>query len=271
MTRSRIRPAAARIGASLQAAYAVRRLSREPAARSIARALTDVTKRTRSVDEQALLERIEDLRSELIRSQDTLDVVDYGCGLPDDEVGRDEMDRGRRFSRTVRQTCRDGSKGPHEALLLFELVRAFRPNACLELGTSLGISAAYQGAGLELNGNGRLITIEGAPALADSARRNLAMLGLDHRVEVLTGRFSDHLPDLLKNGFDFSFIDGDHEEEATVAYFDGIVTSTRGQRQLTVLDDVRWSPGMARAWQRIRDDSRTRVAVEWHGMGIVLA
>jgi len=267
----RTRGAAARIGARLEAARTARRLGRDPAAADIARALAATTKRTPSADEQDLLHRIEDLRGELLRSQEELDVVDHGCGVPDDDVGRDEMYHGRRFVRTARQTCHDGSKRPQEALLLFELVRAFRPTACLELGTSLGISAAYQGAALELNRNGRLVTIEGAPALADLARRNLKMLGLDHRVEVLTGRFADRLPDLLKDGFEFSFIDGDHQEDATVEYFDGIVTSMRGERQLTVLDDIRWSPGMRRAWQRIRADSRTRVAVEWHGMGIVLA
>src|SRR5690606_10485284 len=43
--------------------------------------------------------------------------------------------------------------------LLFHLVRAFQPEKVLELGTNLGVSAAYIALGLRFAGKGRLTTI----------------------------------------------------------------------------------------------------------------
>src|SRR5215212_6291906 len=39
------------------------------------------------------------------------------------------------------------------------LVRELAPRSCLELGAGFGVSGAYQAAGLELAGSGRLITL----------------------------------------------------------------------------------------------------------------
>ena len=47
------------------------------------------------------------------------------------------------------------------------IVRELSPRACLELGAGYGISAAYQGAALELNGSGTLTTMERIEALGE--------------------------------------------------------------------------------------------------------
>jgi predicted O-methyltransferase YrrM len=153
--------------------------------------------------------------------------------------------------------------------VLFQLVRETQPDSCLELGTAVGISAAYQAAALRLNGRGRLITLEGGRSLADHAEGNLRALGLAEQVEVRAGRFSDTLGDALEDGdpFDYVFIDGHHEEQATVDYFLQVAPrmSIGG---VMVFDDVDWSEGMARAWASIRQDPRVTATAAVGPLGI---
>jgi predicted O-methyltransferase YrrM len=136
---------------------------------------------------------------------------------------------------TVGERCLS-SKSPLGALVLFHLMREFKPRRCLELGTNLGISAAYQAAALRLNGGGELDTIEGAPAIAALARAHLASLQLS---------------------------------EATVHDFARIHPSL-SPGALVIFDDVEWSPGMAAAWSAIRADTRVRVAVSLGRMGVCI-
>jgi predicted O-methyltransferase YrrM len=169
---------------------------------------------------------------------------------------------------TVGERCLS-SKSPLGALLLFRLVRELRPAHALELGTNLGISAAYQAAALALNGGGELHTIEGAPRLAALARAHLASLGL--AAEVHEGRFSDVLPGLLARTapLDYVFIDGHHDGPATVGYFAQIHPAL-GPGALVVFDDIAWSAGMAEAWRTVRADPRVRVAIGLGTMGACL-
>ena len=51
------------------------------------------------------------------------------------------------------------------------LVRELRPHSCLELGTGVGVSAGYQAAAMELNGVGRLLTLDGSADGRRSRRR----------------------------------------------------------------------------------------------------
>jgi len=161
------------------------------------------------------------------------------------------------------------SKSPLGALLLFRLVREFRPSRCLELGTNLGVSAAYQAAALAVNGGGELHTIESAPMLAELSRGHLASLAV--AAEVHEGRFLDVLPALLKRmaPLDYVFIDGHHDGPATVGYFAQIQPSL-SPGALVVFDDVAWSSGMAEAWRTIQADPRVRVAVSLGVMGACL-
>ncbi len=219
-------------------------------------------------EERAWVRRIEALRRELLRSSQPVSLPDFGPGhsaVSDREPG---FDRHRETS-TVGERCRLGSKSPFGALLLFRLVREFRPARCLELGTNLGISAAYQAAALRLNGSGVLATIEGAPELAELARRHLHGLGLQE-AEVLPGRFLDVLPRVLEapEPLDYVFIDGHHDGPATVAYFDRIHPALAAAGALVVFDDVAWSSGMAQAWETLRADPRIRVSVNLGAMGI---
>jgi predicted O-methyltransferase YrrM len=49
---------------------------------------------------------------------------------------------------------------------LFKLVRTLQPATIVELGTCIGISAAYQAAAQQINHRGRIVTLEGSSTRA---------------------------------------------------------------------------------------------------------
>lgn len=153
--------------------------------------------------------------------------------------------------------------------LLFHLARAFRPDSVLELGTNLGISAAYLATGVRYGGGGRVITIEQSLARLEQARSHLRELGIDN-VDVIEGDFDEALPSVL-DGIDrlgMAFIDGNHDYEATLRYVDRIRPQMRGG--ILVLDDIRWSEGMSRAWDEICAHPTAEAVVDLGRTGIVV-
>ena len=235
-------------------------------------AVADIIERLRrprrlAPQEQALLDRIEAERAQLEQSDERVEYRDFGAG-PTGEAGRsaDAMERGTLVERRIGEVARTASKPPQAARILFDLLRERRPETCLELGTCVGISAAYQAAALELNGRGFLYTIEGAAPLAERARSVLERLGLADRVEVRNGRFTDVLPEVLADReLDFAFVDGHHDEQATLDYFELIRPRMR-PGSVMAFDDVEWSDGMRRAWKAIRVSEA--VASSWTRRGI---
>ena len=221
-------------------------------------------------DEAQYIERIEAERASLERSTNQVELIDYWARTPDSRLSTEEMAAGTLVRRVIGEVCRTSSKPPAAARVLFDLIRERAPATCLELGTCVGISAAYEAAALELNGRGMLFTIEGAEPLAAQARALLARVGLDHRVEFRVGRFADVLPRLLdEHVFDYVFIDGHHDERATVQYFEAILPRTRSGTAL-VFDDIDWSDGMRRAWKTIRSSDALESSTRREGFGLAL-
>ena len=238
-----------------------------PAARAISEAVRAVVTDDFTPEERGAFARVEELRASLSQSQEEITVMDYGAGEATDTRTVEEMSRGRTTTTTVGAICRSASKPPRWARLLFALVRKLEPEQCLELGSSLGLSAAYQASALQLNGSGRLDTLEGALAIAERARTNLEELSVP--AEVTVGRFQDTLGPLLEErpAIDFAFVDGHHDRDATIAYFEQLAPHV-GEAGALVFDDVAWSPGMAEAWSRIRSDPRVGLAVDLFKVGI---
>jgi predicted O-methyltransferase YrrM len=160
------------------------------------------------------------------------------------------------------------SKPPFWCNLLFRLLRTMGPERCIEMGTAVGVSGAYQATALKLNGHGKLVTLEGAQPIAEIARSNFQRLGLDS-AEIVVGRFDETLPKVLAETqpVDYIFIDGHHDEKATLAYFEQILPFL-AESALLAFDDITWSDGMARAWKTIAGDRRVGVAVDLGPMGL---
>jgi predicted O-methyltransferase YrrM len=234
-----------------------------PAGPALAAALRRARDEAVDPDERAAIGRIEALRAAQGRSIETV-------AVPLDLDG-DPAHAGQVEQRVVGEISRAASRSPRSAQVLFQVARGIRPERALEMGTCLGISAAYVGAALDLNGRGRLVTLEGVPGQARIAGENLAGLGLADRVEIVLGPFQETLGAALEAAapLQFAFVDGDHREDATLAYYEQMLPHL-SDGAVVVFDDIRWSDGMTRAWSRLTAHPRTRFAIDLYNMGLCI-
>jgi predicted O-methyltransferase YrrM len=138
----------------------------------------------------------------------------------------------------------------------------------IELGTGTGISSLYLGMACPRS---QVLSCEGSPALARLAASNIAEMSLPN-IEVSDALFGDWLPGVLDRvqGDVLVFIDGDHREESLQRYCSLILASGLGKIVL-VLDDIRWSPEMYRAWKRLSVPGTSGRGFEFHNTGILLS
>ncbi|HEV2074633.1 MAG TPA: class I SAM-dependent methyltransferase, partial [Thermoleophilaceae bacterium] len=236
----------------------------QPATAAVGRALSAAVAMP-SAAETSWIERIEGLRAQLGGSTRRVRARrSEWTGAQDDE--------GRVREAPVARLALELSKPERWGRVLLHLTRELRPTRTLELGTCIGLSTAYQAAGLELAGiPGVVVTLEADPGRVELARANLAHLGLDARVEARVGRFEDQLDEVLDEagGLGFAFVDGHHRLEPTLDYFERIVRRL-SRPGVVLLDDIRWSEEMAEAWSRVAADPRVALALDLHGLGLCL-
>ena len=259
-----------RLGRRVERAKALYRLDHEGngATKRIAESIRASLTASVTDDERSAIERIERLRSEMNSSTTEIRRRDYGAGGRDSKRTKEQMLAGVEVVDTLGHLSQALSKPPLWCNFLFRLLRTTRPNRCIEMGTAVGVSGAYQATALKLNGHGKLVTLEGAASVADVARSNFQRLGLDS-VEIVVGRFDETLPGVLAETrpVDYVFIDGHHDEKATLAYFEQILPFLADPAFL-VFDDITWSDGMARAWETIAGDRRVGVALDLGPVGL---
>jgi len=235
---------------------ALRELARapHPDATRIADALRAV-KKPPGRGERAMIDAIEQARTGMERRTEPL--VDGTLSVPP----------GFDAGLTVSEAC-SSSKPFFAALLLYHLAKAFRPASVLELGTNVGISSAYMAAALQGHGGGRLTTMEASPYRLRIAREVHAGLGLAN-IGYKQGLFVETLAPTLQElgSLDLVFIDGHHQYEPTLAYFDAIWPHAR-PGTLFIFDDIRWSEGMRRAWAKLREDERFALVVDVGVLGL---
>lgn len=243
-------------------------ISRNHLDKSVSNALRVISHGRLTAEEGVWIESIESSRSELDGSVRQITVVDYGAGSPTLQIRAEVMNEGRIFKTTVGEICRTASITKKWGKILLLLVREFSPQSCLELGTCLGISSAYQAAALKsLSGRRILVSLEGDPTLATLAGRNFERIGLDNIIQKV-GRFHDLLENtLVEFKPNFVFIDGQHDKEAVLSLVDTICESLQDGSVL-VLDDITWSEGMRIAWREITLDARFGVCVDLGRFGM---
>lgn len=233
----------------------------------LARSIRDTVKRRFHRSEKEWFEKIENLRDELASSAGSISFTDYGAGETSDHFSSDEMYRGRLITVSLERLCRNSKSYPWTHLL-FKLIRELKPSVCLELGTCLGITGAYQTAALEINQSGKLLTLEGAEPLAALALDNFKRLSLS-RATVRVGRFQDILGDVLRQEapIDFVFIDGHHDGLATIRYFEEILPFL-SEGAVLVFDDILLYETMKRAWQQIRGHRQVKTSIDLRFIGL---
>lgn len=236
----------------------------------VSNALKDTLYNHIKADEKEWIKKIESLRNELNNSNEKIEIIDYGAGNSHNKLNDKQMFSGKKNYITLGPLCKKASKPYFWALLIFKIIRYFQPKLCLELGTFIGISGSYIAGALKLNKQGKLITIEGSKIFSEKAVENFNKLNLDN-VKSINSRFQDVLDDILKknNPIDFAFIDGHHDEHATVSYFKQIMPYL-ADSAILIFDDISWSEGMKRAWKNISSDENVKVVFDLRNLGLCI-
>ena len=232
-------------------------LRRNAISRPLRRALLTTALGRIPDSDRAWIDRIEAARPQLAAG---------AIAATKDSVDRPEAERLEEANTAVKWM----SLPPILGRLFLRIVRELEPRSCLELGTGFGISTSYQAAGLEINGEGRVrsLDIDGMIALA---RPGIAQLGLESRVEFVGGEIERTLGTAVSTAgsIDFAFLDADHTEAATVAAFDAICPGF-APGAVVVLDDIHWTNGMRRAWAAIKQRDRVAEAISIRRLGFVV-
>ena len=204
----------------------------------------------------AEFELVEGLRRELLMDSRTLEIEDFGAGST----------KGSNSSRTIASLAKYAAKPRKYGQLLYRLAHHYSPATILELGTSLGLTSAYLALAQP---NARVITLEGANAVADIAASNFQQLAIKN-IEQVRGNFAETLsPVFLRNpSIDLAFIDGNHREEPTIDYFNQLLPHTHND-SILVFDDIHWSAGMEKAWATIRAHESVRCSIDLFFIGIL--
>jgi predicted O-methyltransferase YrrM len=213
------------------------------------------------------LKKIETRRWQMLRDNSEIQVIDFGAGTANENLSREEQDRGRLIKTTVSASAR-ASKSEIWARFLYNLTKDQNAQNVLEMGTCVGISGAYIADALRITG-GKLTTLEGDPERGRISRETFHGLGTSDRAEVIVGPFHETLTKSLneRGPFDLVFVDGHHDGEATVQYFKTLRPFVT-PNALIVFDDIRWSTGMKQAWGMIASSPNLE-AIDLGGIGLV--
>jgi predicted O-methyltransferase YrrM len=150
--------------------------------------------------------------------------------------------------------------------LLFRMVKKYRPQTILELGTSLGITTSYLATA---NPAAKVMTLEGAKALAKYAKENFDSLKVTN-IEIVEGNFDQTLSAIISelSSVDLAFIDGNHQKTPTENYFRQLLNKIHND-SILIFDDIHWSRGMEETWKNIQEHESVRCTIDLFFMGIV--
>lgn len=204
--------------------------------------------------EQEIVDRVEGLRASYKSTSLKIDASN------ENDSDKDE----------VSHILRVASKSRSWLVFQLLLIREFNVRRGLEFGTCLGISASYQTASIKLNGGDDFVTMEGLKSRHEFSENLFKELNIDN-VVAKQGDFNEVLPSVLdkNNQYDYLFLDGDHRYESTINYFETVLPYLK-EHSIVILDDIRWSDEMERAWDEVREHDRVIYSFDLELVGVCI-
>jgi predicted O-methyltransferase YrrM len=199
---------------------------------------------------------IENARKRLLNDHSTIIVTDLGAGS---HLNNNQI-------KKVSIIAKNALKSSKLAQLIYRLAADQQPETMIELGTCLGITTLY----LNLaNPSAQTYTLEGCPQTAAVAADVFKQQGTPH-IKQLVGNFDDTLQPLIDSlpRLDFVYVDGNHQKNATLKYFEWCLPKVH-EGTLLIFDDIYWSEGMKQAWAEIKAHPQVTVTVDMFWIGLV--
>jgi len=220
-------------------------------------ALRDLIKVLLDTDRHYYIFNLIEIRREfLLRNVNNLDLSDLGAGSKTGEIK----------SRSISSIVKNSASNSWQCQVMFRLIKELKFTRILELGTAAGISTSYFASA---STNSKVYTMEGDPGIAKIANTTFNKLLLKN-IELIQGNFDHTLDETLRriDQVDLAFLDGNHRKEATLRYFDKILTKCN-ENSVIIIDDNHWSAGMEEAWNIIAKHPKVKGSIDFYLFGIV--
>ena len=207
-------------------------------------------------DDKKVYTEVENLRKQLLIDTRIITITDLGAGS--------HVNNNRQ--KKISDIAHNALKPAKLAQLLYRLAADSQPRNIIELGTCLGITTIYL---QKAAPSAKVYTLEGCPETAGIAEETFKKAGINN-VELVTGNFDTTMPGVINNleQLDFVFVDGNHQKEATLKYFEWCLPKVH-ENTLLVFDDIYWSEGMKEAWNEIKAHPKVTVTIDLFWIGLV--
>jgi len=195
---------------------------------------------------------IEKIRFSLIKDKKKINFIDFGTG----------KSRNMSINKIASKSLKSAKFGQ----LLYRVSDFCKARNILELGTSFGLTTSYLASSLSTS---RIVSLEGSQQIANIAIENFKLLDIGN-IKIVVGDINQTLPKVMTDfdQLDLIFIDANHTSEATLSYFDQVLTKTHSNSCI-VIDDIHWSLDMEKAWEKIKSNSKVTTSIDLFQVGIV--
>lgn len=167
--------------------------------------------------------------------------------------------------RAVNAIAKNAGISPKRAELLNRLVDYFEVEEVLEIGTSVGLATMALAVN---NDKAKITTVEGCTQTSIIASEYFSNFGIS-TISSKVAKFENFIKDVsLKKKYDLIYFDGNHTNEATIAYFENLLKTTHNN-SVWIFDDIYWSEEMTEAWLFIKNHPEVTVTIDTFQWGFV--
>ncbi|GGE38346.1 O-methyltransferase [Psychroflexus planctonicus] len=166
--------------------------------------------------------------------------------------------------RKVSAVAKNAGTTYKRAKLLYRLSNYLNIKNALELGTSLGLGSIALG----LNEKLKLTTLEACTNTSQFAKDSAESLNLKN-IQFVNADFEAFLKTIPSTKkFDLIFVDGNHQKEATLSYFEALLKHVHND-SILIFDDIHWSKGMKEAWLEMIAHPKVKVSIDTFFWGML--
>ncbi len=201
-------------------------------------------------------EKIEEVKKSLLRDERMIQIDDAGAGSR----------QGSKKSKKISDIARSSVSTQQFGRLLFRLANHYSAKTIIELGTSLGISAAYLASA---NHKNRVTTIDASDSIGKIARETITKLNLEN-IHLVNGNFNDMLDEIIATNApaDLVFIDGNHKKKAVLEYFEKFLCRISSS-SLVIIHDIHWSREMEETWFILKSHPKVKMSIDIFSAGLI--
>lgn len=193
-------------------------------------------------------------RKLLLQEKSAIEITDFGQGSRVFKNNR----------RPVNAIAKHAGIRLKRQKLLYRLTHYLKPDAVLELGTSLGLSTIAMSLG---NPAATITTIEGCPNTAQKAKQLFGDFKAEN-IHIQNLSFDRFFEVLSSEKYHLVYVDGNHHKESTLLYFHQLLATAEND-SVFIFDDIYWSASMTEAWQEISAHPEVTVSIDTFYWGLV--